>query len=97
MDYENIRENIETMANDNYQDFIKALIGFEKGINDEQTLDEIYDRFMEDDTANLLSEEFDYMIDEMREKGRIKDTSKTQEERDDLVNLVENIASTLKQ
>lgn len=95
MDYKEMRKNIETMANENYQDFIKALVSFEKGINDEKALDELYYGFMEDDTANLLSEDFDYMIDEMREEGRIIENTLSQEERDDLVNLVGNIASEI--
>lgn len=67
MYYKDIRENIKKMANDNYKDFIKAIVGIEKGIDDEKALEEIYDKYMENDTSVLLSEGFDYMIDEMKE------------------------------
>ncbi len=34
MGYKDIRENLEEMMNDNYKDFIKALVSIEKGVND---------------------------------------------------------------
>lgn len=37
----------------------------EKGI-DESALDKLYDAYMNNDTVNLLHEEFDYMIEDKR-------------------------------
>lgn len=90
MNYDEIRNSIENMAKDNYQDFIKAIISYEKGINDKEALDTLYSQFMENDTVNLLHEEFDYMIDELREQGQIKDIP-YQPDKDDLVTLVGNV------
>jgi len=73
MDYETIRDKIEDMANDNHRDFVKAVISMEKGINDENALDKLYEFYMENDSVNLLNEEFDVMIEELREQGQIKD------------------------
>ena len=42
MEYKDIRENLEEMMNDNYKDFIKALVSIEKGVNDEKALEEVY-------------------------------------------------------
>ena len=42
------------------------MISIEKGINDESTLDKLYDTYMDKDNLNLLNEEFDYMIEELR-------------------------------
>lgn len=39
----------------------------------------------------LLHEEFDYMIEELREQGQIKDLPYVQTEKDNLVNIVGNI------
>jgi len=63
----------------------------EKGINDEGALDKFYDAYMDNDTVNLLHEEFDYMIEDLREQGQIKDLSYVQEEKDNLINIVGNI------
>ncbi|KXB93257.1 hypothetical protein HMPREF3191_00527 [Veillonellaceae bacterium DNF00626] len=63
----------------------------EKGINDEGALDKLYDAYMDNDTVNLLHEEFDYIIEELREQGQIKDLPYVQEEKDDLINIVANI------
>ena len=91
MDYKTMRDRIEDMINDNHKDFVKAIISMEKGINDESALDKLYDAYMDNDTVNLLHEEFDYMIEDLREQGQIKDLPYVQEEKDNLVNIVGNI------
>lgn len=91
MDYKTIRDRIEDMAKDNHKDFVKAVISMEKGINDESALDKFYDAYMANDTINLLHEDFDYMIEDLREQGQIKDLPYVQEEKDDLVNIVGNV------
>lgn len=91
MDYKTMRNQIEDMVNDNHKDFVKAIISMEKGINDESALDKLYDAYMDNDSLNLLHEEFDYMIEDLREQGKIKDLPYVQEEKDNLVNIVGNI------
>lgn len=91
MDYKTIRDRIEDMAKDNHKDFVKAVISMEKGINDESALDKLYDAYMANDTINLLHEDFDYMIEDLREQGQIKDLPYVQEKKDDLVNIVGNV------
>ena len=66
MDYKTMRDRIEDMVNDNHRDFVKAMISIEKGINDESTLDKIYDAYMDNDSLNLLHDEFDYLIEALR-------------------------------
>lgn len=91
MEYKDIRENLEEMMNDNYKDFIKAIVSIEKGINDEKALEEVYVLYMNNDTTGLLSDDFDYMIDDMKEQGKIVENTNELEEKDDLINLVGNI------
>ena len=91
MDYKTMRNQIEDMVNDNHKDFMKAIISMEKCINDESALDKLYDAYMDNDSLNLLHEEFDYMIEALREQGQIKDLPYVQEEKDNLVNIVGNI------
>lgn len=95
MNYKDIRKNIEQMANENYEDFIKAIVSYEKGINDEKALDEIYQAYMDNDTQALLSDEFDYLIDDMREQGLINEQTGVEEERDDLINIVGNLTKDI--
>ena len=66
MDYKAMRDRIEDMVNDNYRDFVKAMISIEKGINDESALDKLYDAYMDNDSLNLLHDEFDYLIEDLR-------------------------------
>ena len=87
MDYETMRDKIEDMVNDNHKDFVKAVISMEK----ESALDKLYDAYMENNTVNLLHGEFDYMIEDLREQGQIKDLPYVRQEKDDLVNIVGNV------
>ena len=87
MEYKDIRENLEEMMNDNYKDFIKALVSIEKGVTDEKALEEVYVLYMNNDTTGLLSDDFDYM----KEQGKIVENISDIEEKDDLINLVGNI------
>ena len=66
MDYKAIRARIEDIVNDNHRDFVKAMISIEKGINDESALDKLYDAYMDNDSLNLLHDEFDYLIENLR-------------------------------
>ena len=91
MDYKTMRNQIEDMVNYNHKDFVKALISMEKGINDESALDKLYEAYMDNDTVNLLHEEFDYMIEDLREQGQIKDLPYVHEGKDNLVYIVGNI------
>ena len=66
MDYKTMRCRIEDMVSDNHRNFVKAIISIEKGINDESVLGKLYDDYMDNDSLNLLNEEFDHMIEELR-------------------------------
>ena len=66
MDYITMRSRIEDMVRDNHRDFVKVIISIEKGINDESALDKLYDAYMDNDSLNLLHDEFDYLIEDLR-------------------------------
>ena len=65
MDYQAMRDRIEDMVNDNHRDFVKSIISIEKGINDESVLDKLYNAYMDNDSLNLLNEEFNCMIEKL--------------------------------
>ena len=90
-----MRNTIEQMANENYEDFTKALISFEKGVNHKEALDILYDNYTNNDSLTLLNEEFDYMIDELSESGQIKENESLEKEDNDLVNIVGNIVGNV--
>lgn len=75
MEYKDIRKSLEDFSKENYKEFIKALIGIEKRIEDENTFDEIYNKYMDNDTIPLLSEEFDYIIKEIKDQGKIVEST----------------------
>lgn len=92
MDYKDIRKEVENMMNNNYNDFVKSVVGVELGINDEKGLDFVYEKFMEDDSAGLLNEQIDYIVDELKEQGKIIDNQTDLSENKSLVNIIGNIS-----
>lgn len=90
MNYKEMRNTLEQMANENHEDFAKALISFEKGINDKDTLDKLYQEYMDNDSMSLFNDEFYYLIDELRENVD-KESTTVEKEDNDLVNIVGNI------
>lgn len=70
MNYRQIRDTLEKIANENYEDFTKALISFEKSINDRDVLDKLYTNYMKNDSMSLLNDEFNRMIEELIIKRR---------------------------
>ena len=66
MDYKAMRARIKDIVNDNHRDFVKVMISIEKDINDENVLDKLYDAYMDNDSLNLLHDEFDYIIEDLR-------------------------------
>jgi single-stranded DNA-binding protein len=57
--------------------------------------DSIYQSYMDNDTQGLLNDEFDYVIDNLKEQGLIKEDAGVEEDRDDLINIVGNIAQDI--
>lgn len=53
--YENIAKTMKSYARNNHREYIKSVISIESGIENQQYLDEIYDRYMEDDSMQLMN------------------------------------------
>lgn len=92
MNFKDMKNTINEIINNNYEDFVKTLISIEKGVNNKEALDSLYEQFMENDGMNLLHEEFDYMIDELANNGVIKENAKGAE----LSAYVGNVVSDVK-
>ena len=91
MNFDEAKQTINQMIDDNYKDFIKALVSVEKGINDNQALDVVYEDFMASDNGSLLHENFDYSVESLREQGKLKQSDAVEVDQDDLVNIVGNV------
>ena len=91
MGFNETKQTINQMMNDNYKDFITALVSIEKGINDKRALDVVYEDFMTNDNASLLHENFDYSIENLRVQGQLKESDAIEVDQDDLVNIVGNV------
>lgn len=59
---ENMKRVIAPLMQNHYKAFIAALISLEKGIDDEEVLERVFQQFMEDDSMLLLNDKFDELI-----------------------------------
>ena len=91
MNFDEAKQTINQMIDENYKDFIKALVSVEKGVDDSQSLDVIFADFMASDNGSLLHEDFDYSIENLREQGQLKQSDAIEVDQDDLVNIVGNV------
>ncbi len=66
--YEDVRNLVEELGNSNYENFTKAIVSFEKGIDDINILDKVYAEFMDSDIKGLIHEDFDDFIAEYIEQ-----------------------------
>ena len=69
-------DKINKIVDEDYEGFVKAMITIENGIEDPDLLDELYDRFMNNDGVNLINDYFDeliYDLDYDITSGREKD------------------------
>ncbi len=87
MSYEDIRNLIEEIGNSNYENFVKAVVSFEKGIDDINVLDKVYVEFMDNDTKGLVHEDFDDMIAEFSEQEKDIDYDLDDDKEDDTRNI----------
>lgn len=91
MDFKEMKAQLEQMATENYKEFTKAFISFEKGIDDNQALEQLYEDYQNNDSMMLLNDTFDEMINELRENGQLHENAGIEVEESDLVNLVGNV------
>lgn len=54
MEFAKMRNLLLQLQETDYHNFIKALVSIETNCTDEEKLESLYDRFMEDDSASLL-------------------------------------------
>ncbi len=81
--YEYIRDVVETLMNENLENFVKSVISVEKGINDINVLDNVYYELMDSDVTNFLSEDIEGLIAEYTELENDKEDVKLDYEKDD--------------
>ncbi len=58
MRYEDIKNQLQDMMNENYEDFVKALVSIETNTEDESELNRLYKIYMNDDDMRLIDEKF---------------------------------------
>ena len=58
-DFKEIKIELEKLKEDDYRNYIKAILSIELNIEQEEILDYLYDKYMDNDHFNLLNDEFE--------------------------------------
>ena len=95
MGFNEVKQTINQMIDDNYKDFITALVSIEKGITDQKALNIVFEDFMASDNGSLLHEDFDYSVESLREQGKLKQSDAVEVDQDELVNIVGNVVGEI--
>lgn len=74
MNYIEIKKVLEDLSKNNHKEFVKGLISFEKGVNDEEILNRIYEEYMNNDEIELLSSNISNRINGTKEIKEAKQT-----------------------
>jgi len=79
MSFNLMKNNIEELMKENYSDFVRAMISIEKGIDDLDSLDKIYDEYIDRD-FNLINDKFEDLKNELgKENLEMRDEKKEKE------------------
>lgn len=74
-----MKNNIEELMKENYKDFIRAIISIETGIENLELLDNIYEKYMDND-FKLINEKFEDLKNELeKENLEMRDEKKEKE------------------
>ena len=65
MQFTEIKKQIEFMMQENYEDFIKALISIELCIEDKNVLNKVYNKYMENDDVNFIDDNLSDFVNEI--------------------------------
>ena len=57
MEFTEMKKLLLQLQQTDYRNFVKALVAIETNCNDEEKLESLYEKFMEEDAAALLDEE----------------------------------------
>ena len=63
MEFLETKQMLEEMIQKDYKIFVTALISIEKDITNQEALDMMYQKYMNTDEMQLLSDEFDEIIE----------------------------------
>ena len=79
IELEAMKENIEKLMKENYEDFIKSILSIESGIEDLDLLDNIYEKYIDND-FKLINDKFEDLKNEIeRESLDMRDEKKEKE------------------
>lgn len=86
--FEEVKETLQDIMNNDYESYFKALVSIEKGIEDNRLLDKVYEVFMDTDASTNIMNDIDETIEiAKRELENNKENN--------LVNIVGNLTKDI--
>ena len=57
--FNEIKQELEKLKDENYKNYIKAILSIELNIEQEEILDDLYNEYMENDDFKLINDNFE--------------------------------------
>ena len=57
--FKEVKQELEKLKDENYKNYIKAILSIELNIEQEEILDDLYNEYMENDDFKLINDNFE--------------------------------------
>ena len=57
--FKEVKQELEKLKDENYKNYIKAILSIELNIEQEELLDDLYNEYMENDDFKLINDNFE--------------------------------------
>ena len=57
--FKEVKQELEKLKDENYKNYIKAILSIELNIEQEELLDDLYNEYMENDNFKLINDNFE--------------------------------------
>ncbi len=61
--FKEVKQELEKLKDENYKNYIKAILSIELNIEQEELLDDLYNEYMENDNFKLINDNFEIKED----------------------------------
>ena len=92
-----MKDLLSDLMDNNYENFVKAMVSIESGIENEETLQNAYDNYMNDDVMGLIDDNFAKYLDDYSLESEQSQETKKEERVNSPINKEDNKVSKEKE
>lgn len=96
-DFKKMKDLLSDLMDNNYENFVKAMVSIESGIENEEALQNAYDNYMNDDVMGLIDDNFAKYLDDYSLESEQSQETKKEERVNSPINKEDNKVSKEKE